>query len=127
MLSGTPLAYPSGGPAQLYRVQPRPAHLTRSTRANTWDSLLAGYRQPAPATPLLAGHDQALFNPVHAVGNLQNGGGLPIVVAGRRNNLLRNQQQQQQGRPGVLSNGSNGCFAAAGIAFFTALEVIIMQ
>jgi hypothetical protein len=121
------LAYPAGGPAQLYRVQPRPAHLTRDTRTNTWHSFLANYGQPGAATPLAPGHDQALFNPVHAVGNLQPGGGLNIVVAGRRINQGRNQrnQQQQQGGPAVLSNGNNGCFAAAGITFFAALEVMI--
>jgi hypothetical protein len=121
MLSGTPLAYPSGGQAQLYRVQPRPVPTTRPTRRNTFDSLLANYGLPAAGAPLQAGHDQGLFNPLHASANLQFGGGLPIVVAGRRNNLPRN--QNQQGGPGVLANGNNACFAAAGIAFITALEV----
>jgi hypothetical protein len=93
---------------------------TRPTRRNTFDSLLAAYGGAATGAPLQAGHDQGRFNPLHAAANLQRGGSLPIVVAGRRNHRPRN---QQQGGPGVLANGNNACFGAAGLAFITTLEV----
>lgn len=127
MLSGTPLAYPSGGQAILYRVQPRPTADTRNTRENSWGSLLVGYAQPA-AAPLVAGHDQHFFDPRHAAANLQWGGGLAIIVANRqqRNSgrQLQHLQQRQNG-PGVLRNGPNACFAASGVAFLTATEVTL--
>jgi hypothetical protein len=126
MLSGTPMEYPSGGQAMVYRVQPRPRAVTRNTRENTFGSFLVGYGQPANAAPLPAGHDQHLFAARHAAANLQWGGGLAIIVAARQGRNLGRQLnllQQQQNGPAVCSNGRNACFAAASIAFLTATEV----
>ena len=127
MLSGTPMEYPSGGQAMVYRVQPRPRAVTRNTRENVYGSLLGNYGLPVTAAPLPAGHDQHLFDPRHAAANLQWGGGLAIIVANRRQRNLGRQLQHLQGQrngPAVLSNGRNACYAASSIAFLTATEVI---
>ena len=126
--SGPPTSYPQGNRAQLYRVPARPQHATRDTRENTLGSLLEGFGQPSPNTALAPGHDQGLFNPMHAVRNLNAGVTVPIPL-----NTRRGQHQQQiqnvqvvqpNAGPKAMLNGPNACFAAAGFVFVVGLEVL---
>ena len=119
--SGPPTAYPQGNQAQLYRVPPRPQHLTRDTRENTLGSLLQGYGR-LPAGPLPAGHDQAYFNPSHNSNNLVYGGSV-IITQPTSQNQGQQGQQGQQGAPKAMLNGHNYCYAASAFLILESMEV----
>ena len=113
----------------LYRAPPQPRRATKETRRNTRDSLLEGYNQPAPSTPLAPGHDQALFDPQYGVGNLQRNGGDGMAARGGRGRRGRGRGQQhnhnnnQNAGPSIMANGNNCCFAVAAFLFLVAAEV----
>ena len=113
---------PHGARPSLYQVQAAPQRAFPDTRVNTLGSLLEGYGQPLPATPLAPGHDQDLFDPQHRAANLT---GSAVVVNTTRNGRggRAGQQQQQLGAPSGMLNGPNYCFAGAGLLVLLQGEV----
>ena len=103
-------------------MQAAPQRAFPDTRVNTLGSLLEGYGQPLPATPLAPGHDQDLFDPQHRAANLT---GSAVVVNTTRNGRggRAGQQQQQLGAPSGMLNGPNYCFAGAGLLVLIQGEV----
>ena len=112
----------------MYRVPSRPRHVFRNPRVNTIGSLLIGFGQTAPVTPLVAGHDQELFNPEHSVARLQNGVLIndPAHYVHHRRQRQGVVQQQQLAGPSSMLNSRNACFAAAVFVFLVRIEVIYL-
>ena len=113
----------------MYMVPTRPRMAFGNTRVNTLGSLLIGFGQTVPVTPLEAGHDQELFNPAHSVASLQNGVTIEIPTNyvhhhGRGQRVV---QQHQQAGPSPMLNGNNSCFAAAAFVFLYRIEVILIK
>ena len=122
--SGPASDYSPGGQQKLYWVPPQPLRATRDTRRNTMGSLLEGYNQPLPTTPLSPGHDQDLFDPQYGVANLQRAGGDGMAPRGGRGRAGSGRQLNNQiPAVSIMFNGNSCCFAVAAFLFLVAAEV----